>query len=714
MLSSLQALACTAIGRVRVPAVRCQRPTETNMDKRSSAVALSVGLAILLVTAGSGRPAAQRETPSSAPQAPSAPPSPPPPAQQPTFRAGINFVRVDVIVTDRQGNAVADLRQEDFEVTEDGRPQKIESFKLVNVTSGASPADEAPRDIRTSIDEESEASRDDVRLFAVFLDDYHVRRETSWRVREPLAAFVENQLRPLDMVGAMYPLTPVSDLLLTHNRDAVAGAIRRFEGRKYDYKPRNLFEEKYSQYPTAVAEQIRNQVTMSALKALVIHLGGLREGRKAVIFVSEGFASTLPAGMQDPNASVPGVGTPTQAGAVGRQSSMQTSADFFANTALQSDLREVTDAANRNNTTIYTVDPRGLANFEFGLDRNVSPESDRAVLNSTMDTLRQLADDTDGRAIVNQNDLDRGLRQVVRDTSAYYLLGYSSIQAPADGKFHEIKVRVRRPGIDVRARRGYWALTAEEMTRALAPPRPAPPSAVQTALAALDTTARGRAIRTWVGMAPGEGGRTRVTFVWEPIPPAPGARGDTPDRVRLVARGPDGEPYFRGEVSGAARAEFDAAPGTIEMLLSVEDAGAQVIDRDVREIAVADFGRAAVTLSTPEVFRARTARDWQALSTDPNAVPVPGREFRRAERLLIRFGAYGPGGSVPAVSARVLNRTGQPILTLPVAPAGGPGRLQQVDLPLAGLAVGDYLVELKASGEAAEATELVPLRVTGS
>jgi hypothetical protein len=114
------------------------------------------------------------------------------------------------------------------------------------------------------------------------------------------------------------------------------------------------------------------------------------------------------------------------------------------------------------------------------------------------------------------------------------------------------------------------------------------------------------------------------------------------------------------------------------------------------------------------VFRARTAREWQTLSTDPDAVPVTGREFRRAERLLIRFGAYGPGGSVSSASARVLNRAGQPILTLPVSPAGVPGGLQQVDLPLAGLAVGDYLVEVRASGGAGEAADLIALRVTGS
>ena len=81
----------------------------------------------------------------------------------------------------------------------------------------------------------------------------------------------------------------------------------------------------------------------------------------------------------------------------------------------------------------------------------------RDMLKLTQDTLRILADETDGRAIIDQNDLGKGLKQVVRDTSVYYLLGYNSSKAPQDGKFHEIKVKVKRPGAIVRARRGSRA-----------------------------------------------------------------------------------------------------------------------------------------------------------------------------------------------------------------------------------------------------------------
>jgi hypothetical protein len=151
---------------------------------------------------------------------------------------------------------------------------------------------------------------------------------------------------------------------------------------------------------------------------------------------------------------------------------------------MESDLREVYDNANRNNVAIYAVDPRGLPGFEFDINENVGLRTDAKYLTSTMDTLRTLAEQTDGRAIVNRNDIAVGMKQITRDSSAYYLIGYNSTQAPSDGKFHEIKVRVKRPGIQVRARKGYWALNAEQTARALAPPKAPAPKPVEAAITA--------------------------------------------------------------------------------------------------------------------------------------------------------------------------------------------------------------------------------------
>ena len=137
-----------------------------------------------------------------------------------------------------------------------------------------------------------------------------------------------------------------------------------------------------------------------------------------------------------------------------------------------------------------------------------------------------------------------------------------------------------------------------------------------------------------------------------------------------------------------------------------------MLDTDVRDVDVPDLTAPQVMLTTPAVFSARTAREFRTLTSDPNAVPTPGREFSRTERLLIRFAAYGPANTVPAVTVHLLSRGGQEMSALPAQanPASPPDHT--IDLPLAGLAAGEYLIEIKAKGESGDATEMIAIRVT--
>src|SRR5215831_8393421 len=429
----------------------------------------------------------------------------------PVFRAGINYVRVDVIVSDKNGASVADLKQSDFEVLEDGKPQTVENFKFIKLDGGTIPTEDGPpRAIRNDDDEEREAARDDVRLFAIFLDDYHVRKENSLRVRQPIQQFVQTQLGPSDMIGLMYPLESIFSVRMTRNHKAVMAGIDKFLGRKYDYTPTNDLERQYAWYPAETQEQIRVRVSLSAIRGLIVHMGTLKEGRKSLIIVSEGFSNRLPTGINPIGAAPTGTVTGREGivDPVGLAGLSGGQADFAAAIDMEQLLRDVYDEANKNNVSLYTVDPRGLAVSEFDVsDGSVNPTTDRTFLNSTMDTLRTLAVETDGKAIVNRNDLVGGMKQIVRDVSAYYLIGYNSTQAPADGKFHEIKVRVKRPGAQVRARHGYWALTPDEKAMSTRSPKAPVPAAVTQALANVSNSsvsARVRSVRTWVGTSRGE------------------------------------------------------------------------------------------------------------------------------------------------------------------------------------------------------------------
>ena len=700
-------------------------------------IALFLALAVGLLEVGTGRPQAAQQSggaqgtdaqPAGTPQA--TPPAPEGDApQQPTFRADINFVRVDVIVTDENGDPVTDLTAADFEVFEDGEPQTIEQFRLIRVDGNPPPGEPRPRQLRGRIEEEVELSRDDVRLFVFFFDDYHVRLSNSISVREPLIRFVQTQLRPNDVVGIMYPLTPLDEISFTRNTASVVSAIERFEGRKFDYRPRNLAEEQYARAPSEIVEQIRNQVVMTALRGLATRLGGLREGRKAIIYVSEGLTAMLPPQLRNADASLGPLGNPLRRSPMtGENSTREETAAFFAQSDLYTRMREVFAAANRNNAAIYSVDPRGLAAFEFDIDEPVGPRQDRRTLQMMQDTLRSLADETDGRAIVNRNDLAPGLAQIVRDLSFYYLIGYNSTQAPSDGEFHPITVRLRRRGVDVRARKGYWALTAEDIVRAttVVPDTPKP---VLQALASIATSVQaGKYVRTWLGTARGESGQTRVTLIWEPIPQPPGARGNRPQpgRVSLIAADAQGDLVFRGRspdaalastapaaapaappASGAQRLVFDAMPGELELRMSVEAAsGGGLLDREIRTITVPDLTSPDAAISTPRVYRGRTARDFQAIAADAGAMPSVARDFSRTERLLIRFDVYG--NATP--TAALLNRGGDKMADVPVTTTAV-GGTHQIDLGLGAMAAGEYLIEITATGATGETKELIPLRV---
>jgi VWFA-related protein len=703
---------------------------------------------LLLLVLGLAQSGTAQQAPATSRPAPSETPAPADSLDDPqaTFRAGINFVRVDVIVTDRKETPVTNLTKEDFEVLEDGKPQPIEQFRLIKVDGNPRPNDPLPRQIRTRDDEQFEANRDNVRIFAILLDDYHVRKTTAMSVRTPLTQFIQNQLRPNDLVAVMYPLTPVRDLLFTNNHASIISAIEKFEGRKYDYTPRNAFEQQYQRYSTQDVERIRNDIVMGALKGISIRLGSMREGRKSVIFVSEGFTAMLPPQMQRQDASMPADPRQVAAGAGAADSPRQQTAEFFAQSDVYSRLRDVFQDANRNNASIYSLDPRGLTPFQFDIDdvQGGPPPSfatDARSLQATQDTLRVLAEETDGRAIVNRNTLAEGLAQIARDSSFYYLLGYNS-QAQNDGKFHEIKVRVKRSNVDVRGRKGFWALTPADVIRA-ENPTPDVAKPVQQALSTLAVAMpqAGKYVRTWVGTQRGESGKTRVTLVWEPLPPSPGVRREQPGRVSLLAANSAGDLVFRGASPDTAlaaaapapapndagpagvrapnaaaavapqRIVFDAAPGTLELRLTVQEAGSGgTLDQENRTITVPDLTGPQTSISTPRVHRARTAREAQSLVADANAIPVATREFSRTERLLIRFDTYAAGGEPVMPTAILMNRAGQKMSDVTVTPATA-GGTHLINLGLSSVPAGEYLVEITVKSASGEAKELVPLRI---
>ena len=583
----------------------------------------------------------------------------------PTPQSAIaRLVTIDVTVTDARGRAVTDLKPADFELREGSTLLPLESVRLVHVAGGSQA--EPPARIQSAADERLAAGQDEARLFAIFLDEYHVASgaETD-RVRETLTRFVDRDVSPRDLIAVMKPLDSLFAIRLTRDREAVRRAIESFEGRKGDYAPRNAYERDYIAGTPARIDVARNQVALSAINALAVHLGSLTDRRKTLIVATE---------------------------SVGR-SDRRRGQEYLPT------LDTIIRSANRSNVAVYPFDPRDAAGGE-----------------PAAEGLRRLADETDGEAIAA--DAEPGLRRVAADSSAYYLLSFRTAH-PDDGTFRELQTRVKRPAVHVRARKGYWTASPDEALRAALIAKANEPKAVVPLEPAPHVSPL---IRPWFGMSRGDAGKTRVLFVWEPAARVPGDRvRRTVSKLVLQARSSDGAVLFDGPVAPTgpaaidepaatpARVVFDVPPGRLRLRMSIQDAASTVLDQDVRDLSIRDL-KGDVAIGTPEVLRARTAREFRTLDAE-SAVPVASREFSRTERLLIRFRAYGPAGAPPVVSARLLDRMGHVMRPLAVTsvPAAGDNT---IDLPLAGLAPGDYVIEVTATGGARDATDRIAFRVT--
>jgi VWFA-related protein len=596
----------------------------------------------------------------SSPQPASPPPEsqaqqpPASPQQRPTFRAGANLVRVDVSVIDHHGEPVTDLTKDDFDVREDGAEQKVETFKLIEATGQPAEGDDLSLPIRSPEHAAAEAARDEIRVFVIFWDEYHIGQMLPAHLaREALTDFVRNAFGPTDLVALMDPLTPLDAIRFTRDRQALADKVHQLQGRLGIYLPaRSPMEEAQMEMARDI-EVIRSQVTASALEGTVLFLRSLKEGRKAILFVSQDIGPLGGRGM----------------GGLGERYTWQD---------------KVIQMANDSNTAIYTMDPRGL-------------------VGAASDVLRALADGT-GAKLYQSNAPAASLRQIVKDASAFYLIGYSPPESPADGKYHKIKVRVKRPGVEVHARSGYFAPTLAEMESAHKAVAEELPPDVAHALSSI-APRPDSAGDFWAGAAPGAQGTPRVTVSWAPHDQAHAAR------VTVVATGADGTVFFDGPLTDGS-ASFDAKPGALKIVRTILDGDGAAGERDETSMTVPDFATATLAVASPTVFKARNGLELRQLHSSPDPVPYAGREFERTDHLLVRFSVIGASADTATVSANLLSRKGVALSVLPFAPVAGRNGLYEIDLPLGSIARGEYLIAIDVSNGAEHARALVSFRAT--
>jgi VWFA-related protein len=653
-----------------------------------------------------------------------------PAADQSAFRTGVNFVRIDAFAT-VNGAPVRDLTANDFEVSEDGAPQRVETFERVEARG---------------------------RLFVLFLDTYHVDLGGSRRLQRTLLALLERVVGPDDTYAVMTPEMSAADLTLTPRTSTIESYLSKywFWGDREQLYPEDPIEQKYQEcYPEhsekrcetatgsttqpddfyqGVAEALvarrHEKRTLASLTDLSRYLQSIRQGRKAVLVVSDGWAlyrpdqsllrvgpcdisrgQTRSRGVGDPGDSRERRAMPFMYSGLTCDTDRQALATLDDRQAFQG----VIDAANRANVSFYPLDSRSLSATTtaggasapqdplLGAGALVGGGGALAPRNSELRTrtepLRTLASETDGFAVLDPGDLDPGLKRAVDDLTSYYLLGYASSNAKLDGTARSISVRVKRPGVDVRARRGYRAANADEAERgrstSTASPN-APASQLQLALTSLDMARPGVPLRTAVGYATIEsaaGTGTRV-HAWaqaelDAVTARQGAwLGGGTVEVTIIA--PDGTSLMTrtatlnaGERSLTVDVGEVAAQGelAVRTRISPQLEGASLTDT-VRVSSIEPGGHPLLMRRGPTT----------GLNYRPTAAPL----FQRTERLRVDL-PVAPGAEPP--KAEVLDRMGQP-MAVPVRTVVREENgmtWASAEVTLAPLAPGDYLIRLAMS-----------------
>ena len=390
-----------------------------------------------------------------APNAPAAKPQ-----ENPTFRLQVDLVTNDIVVRDERGNFVSDLKQGEFEIYEDGVKQDIASMTVV--TGGkvnnllAPPPPPPPEGIILP----PTKPRNDVsgRIFLFFVDDLHLQFHNTGRVRELFKRISKELVHDGDMFGIVSSGPSSIAVDMTYDRSRLDEAIKKIAGN--ELKPTDIINgPSGAEGPSEV--RYRAHVAFSTVDDVLKNLETVHNRRKALVYVSDGYDfnpfQDARLGLMDPNspfaqnefqrqqnqaaAQNGSSGTPT----TDPYTQQQKQSEEFADADLARELGDLTRSANRANVTMYTIDPRGLVGMG-DIDEQVDPTQWNDFVRKSQDSLRVLAEETGGIAVVNQNDFSKALKRIDAETSDYYVLGYYSKNPDIMKRRRKIEVRVTRAG----------------------------------------------------------------------------------------------------------------------------------------------------------------------------------------------------------------------------------------------------------------------------
>ncbi|HET9263208.1 MAG TPA: VWA domain-containing protein [Vicinamibacterales bacterium] len=648
--------------------------------------------------------------------------APPPASGQPpiTFRVEIDYVELDAIVTDAQGRPVRNLTREDFQVFEEGQPQTVTNFSQVDLPLERP---DAPLFAASEIEPDVRSNRRefDGRVYVLVLDDLHTHVARSVQVREAAREFISRYFGANDVAAIVQTgggsRKGVQEF--TSSRARLLRALDAFMGQKLrsstlekldDYNLRRGTPDFDAPRDLSEAERAsKARRTLSSLKSVADYLAGIRGRRKAVIFFSEGIDYDMTNPVQNRYAS-----------------------DILDET------QEAIAAATRANVSFYAVDPRGLGGLSQEAIEIAALPDDPSIISPTalhqellqsQDSLRTISNETGGFAAVNRNDFSTTFARIVSENSTYYVLGYTSTDTRRDGRFRKIDIRVSRPGLEVRARKGYVAPKGRPASRtsvnedtsaqlSAAMQSPVPISALGISVFAAPLKGSGNKASLLLAVEV-DGAKLRFTQ----------KDGVFADDVEVAVLAVDD----RGEIRDGGRdllnlrlrpethalvsrsgtrilRRLEVPPGRYQLRVGVRDGGSGAVGSVLSDLDVPDFSKAALSMSgllltSASANRIPTANPDPDFSKVMPGPPVTLREFPQNDVLAVFAEVYDNLTKTPhrvSIKTTVLSDTGTVVFAAEgerrndelKGASGGYGHTTTI--PLKGFAPGRYVLRVEA------------------
>jgi VWFA-related protein len=618
---------------------------------------------------------------------------------------------------------VRDLKKEDFQVLEDGKAQTINTFTTVDI-----PVERADRPLFAESPIEPDVKTNekpfDGRVYVMVIDDLHTRFGRSARVKGAAKQFIERRLGANDLMAVVHTAgASEGNQEFTSSKRLLIAAVDKTSGRKLDSATANKTNEYYRTQglrqsgdplndPEDAERGHNARVTLDTLRNVAEWFGSVRGRRKAILFVSEGIDYDI-------------------YDMIAQNGSNHSSASLVMDAT-----RDAIAAATRSNVAIYGIDPRGLTDlgdesieigsFPDDTSLGVGSGSLQNELRLAQDSLRTLSEETGGFAVVNRNDFATAYQRIVEDNSTYYVLAYY----PPDsrpGRLHKIEVRVTRPGLTVRARKGYITpkkTDATTTTNSKSPTTPELRDALESPLPVSGLTMHVFAA-PFKGAAPNASvlfgvelrGRdmqlsqsTRLLLSYVAVDQNGKVRGGNTDALTMSALKP--ETKSRIEQTGLRMLNrLDLPPGKYLLRVAAQDTGGGTVGSVTYDLNVPDFQKSSFSISGLVLTSGAgsavpTVRPDEQLKPVLPGPPVSQRSFAQNDEAILFTEVYDNEGSKPhkvdirttvtTDEGRVLFKTDETRDSTDLGGArGGNGNTPRV--PVNEHAPGKYVVKVEAT-----------------